>query len=244
MSTSTAALLGVRRRSESPWVARLAVVSERLVAEHGTPSLGNFRDPVKEILYILLSAKTTDAQYRRTHRALMAAFPTVADLASANARAVRRCIEAGGLAGKRAAQVVAVARALRAAGGERPGRYLRRLGLREAYHFLTSLPGVGPKSAFCVLMYSLGFDVFPVDVNVQRIAERLGAIRRGLPHRLATRRLAAVAPDGRSWELHVGMVVHGRTVCLPRGPKCGECVLADLCATGRKRNGGTENGRA
>lgn len=210
------------------------------MAQHGTPSLGNFRDPIKEILYILLSAKTADAQYRRTHRALMAAFPTVA----AKVPAVRRCIESGGLAGKRAAQVVAVARALRAAGGDRPGRFLQRLGLREGYDFLTSLPGVGPKSAFCVLMYSLRFDVFPVDVNVQRIAERLGAIRRGLPHRLATRRLAAVAPDGRSWELHVGMVVHGRTVCLPRAPKCGACCLADLCATGRKRNGGTGNGRA
>ncbi len=59
--------------------------------------------------------------------------------------------------------------------------------------------------------------------------------------RIATRRLAAVSPDGRSKELHVAMVVHGRKVCLPRNPKCGDCCLADLCATGRKQNGGTDD---
>jgi endonuclease III len=243
MSTQTAHLLGVRRAHRSPWVARLGAVSDRVLTKYGTPTLGNFRDPVKEIFYILLSAKTTDLQYRRTHRALMAAFPTTAALASAKVRAVRRCIESGGLAGKRAAQVVAVARALVVAGGDRPRRYLRRLELRAGYDFLTSLPGVGPKSAFCVLMYSLGFDVFPVDVNVQRIAERLGAIRRGMPHRLATKRLAALSPDGRSLELHVGLVVHGRKICLPRNPKCGECCLLDLCNTGRKKKGGAANER-
>ena len=237
MSTATASLLGVRRRNRSPWVARFVEIAHRLVARHGVPSLGNFRDPVKEILYILLSAKTTDAQYRLTHRKLMASFPTLAELAAARVRDVRRCIDSGGLAGKRAGQVVRIARTVAAECGARPARFLRSLAAREAYDFLISLPGVGPKSAFCVMMYSLDFDVFAVDVNVQRIAERLGAIRRGLTHHQAQRRLAAVAPDGHGKPLHVAMVVHGRTVCLPRKPLCGECCLADLCAVGRKWKG-------
>jgi len=237
MSTATASLLGVRRRGRSPWVARFVEISHRLDARHGVPSLGNFRDPVKEILYILLSAKTTDAQYRFTHRKLMAAFPTLAELADARVRDERRCIESGGLAGRRAGQVVRIARAVAAECGARPARFLRSLAARGAYDFLLSLPGVGPKSAFCVMMYSLDFDVFAVDVNVQRIAERLGAIRRGLTHHQAQQRLAAVTPDGHGKPLHVAMVVHGRTVCLPRKPRCGECCLADLCAVGRKRKG-------
>ena len=69
MSTLSARILDVRRNPRSKWPALWAEVADRLVAEHGVPSLGNFRNPVKEIFYILLSAKTADSQYRRTNRA-------------------------------------------------------------------------------------------------------------------------------------------------------------------------------
>ncbi len=232
--TTTAELLCVRPRSRSPWPSRLAVVADRLFVEYGTPRLGNFRDPVKEIFYILLSAKTTDAQYRASHRRLWAAFPKLSDLAAAPVPAIRACIRSGGLAGKRAPQVRRTARALIAAGGTHPVRYLKALDERAAFAFLRSLPGMGPKSALCVLMYSLGVDAFPVDVNVQRIAERMGAVPAGLKHYQAQRLLAALAPPGRARELHVGMVAHGRIICLPRRPRCHSCTLVDLCRRGRK----------
>ena len=77
MSSLSAQLLGVRRLRHSPWMARWAEITRRLILTHGTPTLGNFRDPVKEIFYILLSAKTADAQYRATHKALVRAYPTL-----------------------------------------------------------------------------------------------------------------------------------------------------------------------
>ena len=83
------------------------------------------------------------------------------------------------------------------------------------------------------MMYSLGMDVFPVDVNVLRIAERLGAIPKGLDHTKAQEALARIAPDGRSKELHIGLIVHGRLVCTPRNPKCGICPLLAQCPTGK-----------
>ena len=113
---TTAQLLGVRPRRKSPWVERLAVVAERLKAEYGVPGLGNFRDPVKEIFYILLSAKTTHAQYRATHRNLWNTYPKLSDLANASIPEIRKCILSGGLAGKRARQIRRTARALIAAG--------------------------------------------------------------------------------------------------------------------------------
>lgn len=234
MSSTTARHLLVRRRNHSPWRDRFATVADRLVAEYGVPTLGNFRDPVKEIFYILLSARTTDAQYRRTHRNLLRAYPTLADLAKARVAGVRKCIASGGLDSVRARHCILLARELLAKCGPNPARYIRSLDPAAAYAFLAALPGVGPKSALCVAMYSLGADVFPVDANVQRIAERMGAIRPRLEHRVAQRRLAAVTPDGRSRELHIAMVVHGRKVCRPANPKCGECCLADLCKRGRK----------
>lgn len=230
MSTLTAKLLRVRRR-KSVWTERLRTVADRLRVEYGVPSLGNFRNPVTEVFYILLSARTTDGQYRRTHRALTAAFPKLSDLATAKLPAIRRCIVAGGLGDKRAIHSRAAARALLAL-GKNPARHLRELPVEEAFAVLVALPGVGPKSALCVIMYSLDADAFPVDVNVQRIAARLGAIPHGQTHPQAQRALAAIAPDGVSKALHIGLVVHGRKVCLPLRPKCDRCVLLDLCRYG------------
>jgi endonuclease III len=232
--SETAKLLGLRVGRRSAWSMKLAEIADRLVAEYGVPTLGNFRDPVKEIFYILLSAKTTDAQYRATHRRLWTAYPTLDALASAQVSGIRKCILAGGLAGKRARQIQRTARLLLARCGEHPARHLRSMNSKQAFEFIRSLPGMGPKSAFCVMMYSLDADTFPVDVNVQRIAERMGAIPSGFKHHRAQERLAQLAPIGRSKELHIGLVVHGRTICLPRSPKCQSCSLVDLCRRGTK----------
>lgn len=220
------------KRAVQKWSVRFAEIADRLVAAFGVPGLGNFDDPVREIFYIALSARTTDAQYRQTEHALNARFPTLAELAAADIDDVLACIAGGGLANKRASHVRRIASGLMRDLGNDPSRRLRAMDAREAFRFLTNLPGMGPKSALCVMMCSLGADVFPVDVNVQRVAARLGAIPAGLKHYQAQQRLPGLIPAGRSKELHVGMVVLGRTVCLPRSPKCGQCPLCDLCPTG------------
>ncbi len=236
MSSLTVELLGVRqkRRTASRWPLLFDQVANRLVSEHGLPRLGNYRNPVREIFYIMLSAKTTDAQYRKTYRNLHSRFGNLAAISKAPIRQIRSCIESGGLAAKRAMHIKKAAVQLLKEGGRHPSRTLRAMSYRESFDFITGLPGMGPKSALCVLMYSLDADAFPVDVNVQRISERLGAIPRGLSHVQSQRRLAVLVPDGRSRELHVGMVVHGRKVCLPRKPLCGNCALLDLCQFGRR----------
>jgi len=162
MST-TARLLAVRPLPKSPWAERLAVVADRLVAEHGVPRLGNFRDPIKEIFYILLSAKTTDAQYRKTHRRLWTKYPGLTELSKARIRDIRKCIESGGLAGKRALHVPQTARILLEKGGTNPAKYLKSLDETATFEFLSALPGLGPKSALYVMMYSLDFDAITVD---------------------------------------------------------------------------------
>lgn len=215
------------------WRHVFAVVADRLVSEYGVPSLGNFRDPVREIFYIVLSARTTDLQYRKTFRTLRATFPSLSALAEAPVEAIRSCISTGGLVNKRAGQVKRIAKALLSRLGNRPAQRLRKMSGREAFDFLNALPGLGPKSALCVMMYSLDHDTFPVDVNVQRVACRLGAIPHGLKHWEAQQRLPALVPQGRSKELHIGLVVHGRTICLPRTPRCASCILADHCKYGR-----------
>ncbi len=245
MSSLTVDLIdpAAARRSRSVWLVRFDRIADLLVEAHGVPDLGNFHDPVREIFYILLSAKTTDGQYRQTCRALFDRFPTLAALAVARVRDILACIRSGGLANKRASQIKRAATALVELGGPDPADRLRSFTPREAFDAITRLPGMGPKSALCVMMYSLNADVFPVDVNVQRIAVRLGAIPAGLKHYQAQRRLPPLVPVGRSRELHVAMVVHGREVCLPRRPKCEACVVRHACRYGRRKPTRTGVGR-
>ena len=225
------------------WQERFREIANRLVKAYGVPLLGNLEDPVQEIFYIVLSAKTSDSQYRRTHALLMKRFPSLLSMVKARIPAIVGCIVGGGLANKKATQVKRIAARLTKDLGSDPAKALRGMNAREAFDYLIGLPGLGPKSALCVMMCSLNFDVFPVDVNVSRIAHRIGVVRPGMKHYNYTQMLPAVVPAGRSKELHVGLVVHGRTVCLPRKPMCDRCFLSDLCKFGKRRLRGKNDGR-
>lgn len=235
MSDLTLTLLRRKKpRRAKEWQSRIEEATELLVAEHGTPTLGNYRDPVKEIFYIVLSAKTTEALYRVAHRRLWNRFPNLTAIAAASVCELRECIGQAGLGAKRSAQVHEIACRLITDYGPRPGTRLRRLSAEEAYIYLCSLPGVGPKSAFCIMMYSLGFDVFPVDAHAQRVLCRIGLPQQGAKHYHAQQQLPAFIPPGRSKELHVALVIHGRTICKSRFPDCGVCPISKLCATANK----------
>ena len=156
---------------------------------------------------------------------------------------VRRQIHVAGLGTKRAIQVVQTARRLVADFGTEMRCKLRTMSPDETYVYLVSLPGIGPKSALCVMMYSLDMDVFPVDANIHRIVERLGAIRKGYTHRYAQKAIPRLVPAGESRNLHVGLVVHGRRTCLPRNPRCDTCMLRDVCRTGKRKPGGAFTSR-
>lgn len=237
MSGLTVELLEGRpsKRRPTKWWARFGVIADRLVAAYGTPVLGNQPDPIDEIFYILLAAKTTDVLYRRTHAALRSRFPTVDQLCNASVEEIARCIQGGGIGNLKASRIHRIANTITAELGNDPSGKLKRMTASEAYTFLAGLPGLGSKSALCVMMCSLGHDVFPVDVNVSRMAVRLGAVPAHRKHYHYQKLLPPLVPDGRSKELHVGMVVHGRTVCVPRNPKCDGCLIRYLCKYWKKR---------
>jgi endonuclease III len=234
MSQRTAKLMGRPHRRGPKRVEVLREIADRLLPIYGTPTLGNFDSPVKEIFYILLSARTTEILYQSAHRRLFERFTNIEGIAAASPIEVFDCIGDAGLGRRRSDQIIQLAKRLCDDFGSLPDLRLADMTEVEAYQYLTTLPGVGPKSAFCVMMYSLGFDVFPVDVNVQRIAERIGIIQSGLKHYQAQESLPKFVPDGRSRQLHISLVAHGRDVCTPKTPRCGACVLVSICAFARK----------
>ncbi len=191
---------------------------------------------MKEIFLIVLSARTAEHSYVKAMNSLFEMYPSYQQIATANVDEILECIADAGLGGKRSEHVKQIANRLVDDFGDKATEELNAMLPDAVFQYLTSLPGLGPKSAFCVMMWSLGIDVLPVDVNVQRIAARMGVIPMGLKHYQAQQQLPKFIPDGRSLELHTVFVVHGRRVCIPRKPKCSKCIIRQHCNLGKHEN--------
>lgn len=218
------------RHYRHPMPARVNIkaVCSRLARAHGSPRHGNRRNPLDELLYIVLSTRTQEATYRRTFHALKAAYPRWVLLRRRERTKVAQILQPGGLAQRKARHIVAILEAVTRSFGAPTLAPLRHLDDEAAEHFLVSLPGVGKKVAKCVLMYSLDRQVLPVDVHVHRVASRLGLRVKRRPDTSQDLIEDAVPPKLR-YSFHVNAIAHGRTVCLPRSPRCGVCRISTLC---------------
>jgi endonuclease III len=107
--------------------------------------------------------------------------------------------------------------------------WLASVPLARARDYLTSLPGVGRKTAACVLLFAYGLRDVPVDTHVSRVGMRLGLLRAGAPFEELHDQMLALTPPGEELELHVNLLRHGRRTCHARTPTCGECALARMC---------------
>jgi endonuclease-3 len=193
----------------------------------------NLKNPLDELLFIMCSTKTGEASYRKSFRALKETFPTHLKIAEAPAEYIVRPIASGGLSNQKANAIRSLLDIIVARFGEPSLKSLRAMGDEEAEDFLLSLPGVGKKTARCVLMYSLGRQVFPVDTHCWRIAKRLGWIRpTQKDQHCAPRdmdRLQSKIPPELRHSLHVNMISLGREICTPSVPRCDECPISAWC---------------
>ncbi len=178
----------------------------------------------------ILSQNTSDTNRDRAYSDLRRAFPTWDDVADAPVPAIARAIHRGGLAPTKAPRLKAALAALRERGvalGD--GALLDWQDDRALFDLLVSLPGVGPKTAACVLLFSCGRPYFPVDTHVHRLAIRLGLMPPAATAVATQVALQAVVPPGLVYEVHMNLIRHGREVCVAHRPYCSGCVLADLC---------------
>jgi endonuclease-3 len=231
---ATGRTIEARALADKP-AAILIEAHSRLLACYGLPTLGNKSDPLDELVYICLTARTGYRQFEPLYDELRSTFPTWDDLADAEVDEIADAIRAAGLAQKRALWLKGLLQEIRARVGTLSLDCLREMDDEAAEAFLKSLPGVGQKTARCVLMYSLHRDLFPVDTHARRILERLGALDPTL-HPLKSHDAGQdVVPRGYRRDLHILFVVHGREVCLAAIPRCGACVLRDFCPSSTAR---------
>jgi endonuclease-3 len=208
---------------------RLRAISKRLARAYGTPPPPRHLPPIEELVLTVLSQHTSDTNRDRAYADLRRRFPTWDDVAQAPLPALARAIRRGGLGPTKAVRIRAMLRGIRESGVPLDDRAFTRMPDHELWETLIALPGVGPKTAACVLLFSLDRPYFPVDTHVHRVAKRLGLVppRAGAVASQAAFQ-ANVPPEG-MYELHMNLIRHGRAVCVAQRPRCSECVLRDLC---------------
>jgi len=216
--------------TSDPLTQRIAEVHHRLLEAYGYPPRRGCSDPVAALVQTIISQNTTDVNTARAYASLRAAFPDWYAVMTAPTEAVAEAIRSGGLANQKAARIQAALRAIYETRGEFDLSWLAELSVEEARGWLTSLPGVGNKTASIVLLFCFDMPVFPVDTHVHRVTRRLGLAPANASPDQVMRIIEAHAPPEWFYPLHLNLIRHGRAVCKAQKPRCHECVLADLCA--------------
>jgi endonuclease-3 len=202
-----------------------------LAARYGHPRWHSSGPPLDELIATVLSQHTSDANSSRAYENLRGRFPTWEDAAEAPVYEVAAAIQTGGLANVKAPRIQAILHAVAGASGAYTIDWLAGRPLPQAREWLLALPGVGHKTAACVLLFSLGLPAMPVDTHVHRVVRRLGLTdpKEDAEQVCATME-AAIGPNRDAiFALHMNLVRHGRTTCHARRPRCGSCVLRDVC---------------
>jgi endonuclease III len=208
-------------------------VARALSKRYHDDAHNNRRNPFEELLFILCSLQTNEELYSNTFALLRRAYPRFDELADAAPNDLARVLRGGGLHRQKARIISRIARLLRTEYGRVTLAPLRVASTSECEAFLASLPGVGKKTARCVMMYSLGRSVFPVDTHCWRVCRRLGWVRPTRPDKSCSPadmdRLQLRLPSEYRRDLHVNMVSLGRDVCTARRPRCSACAIKKYC---------------
>jgi endonuclease-3 len=210
---------------------RVRRILERLREAYGRPVLTPHRAPIDELVLTVLSQHTSDRNRDRAYRRLRARLPSWGQVSAAPVEEVEEAIRPGGLSNQKAERIKRILDAV----GEDDLGWLEHAPLAEGRDHLCSLPGVGRKTAACVLLFSYGRPDVPVDTHVHRVGTRLGLFRPGASLEEAHDEAARLLGPEDAYELHVSLIRHGRRTCVARTPRCAACPLLSLCPEGRTR---------
>jgi endonuclease-3 len=208
-------------------------VHRRLQEHYGRPTWTRTYAPVDELIGTILSQHTSDINSGRAFQALKSAFRSWEAVRDAHVEQLTDTIRSGGLAVVKAHRIQAVLRALTDDHDRVQIPDLRQIPRQQALDLLTSLPGVGRKTASCVLVFGSHVPAIPVDTHVHRVALRLGLVPPRTSPEATSDALEGALDPRDYYAFHVNMIRLGREICRAPRPRCAVCPLRERCQTGR-----------
>jgi len=221
-------------RKQKPTIAP-ELVQKRLNANYGPIHWRPRMIALDELIFTVLTQHTSDLNAERSYDALRKAMPTWASVIEAETQKIADAIHHGGLANQKSVRIQQILIKILHRLGHFELEFLSDLPLEEARSWLTSLPGVGPKTAAVVMAFSLKMPAFPVDTHILRVSKRLGLIGRKVSADQAHPIMENMIPSDNRYDMHVLLITHGRQICKARVPQCGRCPLDQECPASTKK---------
>jgi endonuclease-3 len=215
----------------APGRARVARLRERLRDVYGVPVAPPHEDPLAELVLTVLSQSTNDRNRDVAFLRLRERFSSWDEVRDAPVAEVEEAIRPGGISKVKSQRIHDILVAIEAANrvdGLDLG-WMRGAPVAQSRDFLCALPGVGRKTAACVLLFSYGLHDVPVDTHVSRVGMRLHLLRPGAPFEELHDEMLALTPPGAELELHVNLLRHGRRTCHAQRPACASCAISRMC---------------
>jgi endonuclease-3 len=208
---------------------RVGPIYDALVDAYGEPTWRPSLPPVEELVSTILSQNTNDMNRDVAFERLRDRFGSWEDVRDADTADVVDAIRPAGLANQKAPRIQEALQEITIKAGGINLDFLRDMSIDDAKSWLTSLHGVGPKTAAIVLLFGMGRPAFPVDTHVHRVTGRLGLIPAGMSAEKAHDRLEEIVPPDEYYAFHLNLIRHGRDICVARNPRCEECFLQEWC---------------
>jgi endonuclease-3 len=206
----------------------LLQIEERLRERFSFPKRER-EDPIDVLIRTILSQNTSDANSHRAFANLKNRFPSWEALLKAPLEEIESAIRCGGISNIKARRIKEILKRIKEERGSLTLSFLKDLTIDEARNYLLSLPGVGDKTASCVILFSFAKPAFPVDTHIHRIINRLGILGNDLSPQEISQLIESNLPQGLFLSLHLNLIRLGREICRPRNPKCQICPLKEFC---------------
>lgn len=210
-------------------IIKKAIIIDRILAKTYGRKTRVRSKPTDELILTILSQNTNDINRDRAFESLKRKFPTWADVSHAKPSEIAKAILVGGLSAIKSKRIKNILRQIEDKSPDYSLSFLNDMSDEEVREYLTNFTGVGPKTAACVLIFSLGRKAMPVDTHVFRVATRLGIIPKGYNAEKAHFWFAELDLPLDILQLHLNIIEHGRTLCRPQNPKCEICPLRRYC---------------
>jgi endonuclease-3 len=218
----------------------LITVLDRLESAWGMenhPPDRSFGSPLDGLVATLLSQNTNDTNSEKAFYEMKRRWPSWEKVAVTAVEELASAIRVAGLGPTKSARIREILSIVKHDFGDYSLSALFSVPAEEARQYLTNLPGIGPKTAACVLAFELSVPAFPVDTHVARIVRRLGWFDQKQGPVEIQENMEEQVPPARQAGGHLNFILHGRNVCHARKPFCLKCVLGDLCPSHEHKEG-------